>query len=163
MSRWTCKVLLSNCCCVLLNILPTPHAIANQSLYSIYAFEWEATHWMLQFPSSTNYSARRVNTTSLVATQYTSGHISFQVYVPVPWSTEQYLEERESTFHNILQIAKSCTRHTIYACPAARLISSAPSKLAPCKRPKAPATQASATLSRDTGGDKATCTLEQDR
>lgn len=44
-----------------------------------------------------------------------------------------------------------------HAFDAAALISSAPSKFVPCSLPKAPATQASATLSLDTGGDSATC------
>lgn len=51
----------------------------------------------------------------------------------------------------------SKTRRKNHAWEAAALISSAPSKVVPCRRPNAPATHARATASLDTGGDSATC------
>lgn len=85
----------------------------------------------------------------------TNPQICSDMYVFLqPFESGLPVETRCTVVFDTLRVRANVIDH---AFDAAALISSAPSKLVPCSLPKAPAAQASATLSLDTGGDSATC------
>lgn len=112
------------------------------------------------YPVESTFYAREMQSLTLYDTAYSTKlrHIGLTAAAPyASGETSPLILKRRIHVHAALSLLCRSTRERFHACLAAALISSAPSKLDPCNLPNAPATHASATLSLDTGGDKATC------